>query len=159
MLKKNGKLCIAKKIRENGLRACVEIEDCAKQLGNACENETKKEVEETTAKMVEVMESVDLFRKMKNFEEEKSENPEFHVFRCYVQMIMEMILFVRAVRTGDWQLNLKSLQWFIEYFFAHDRINNARMIHLYLAEMKKLLESDPEIYQEFLDGNWFVNKT
>ena len=36
-------------------------------MGNACEKENKKEVEETTAKM----ESVDLIRKMKNFEEEK----------------------------------------------------------------------------------------
>ena len=139
------KLYIGKKIRENGLRACVEIEDCTKQLDNACENETKKEVEETTAKMVEVMESVDLLRKMKDFEEEKSENPEFHVFRCYVQVIMEMMLFVRVFLL-------------FKYFFAHDRINNARMIPLYLAEMKKLLESDPEIYQGFLDFNWVVNK-
>lgn len=56
------------------------IKDCAKQLRNACEKKTKKEVEETTAKMVQVMESVDLIRKMKNFEEEKSQNPEFQVF-------------------------------------------------------------------------------
>ena len=48
------------------------IEDCIKQLANACENETKKEVEETTAKMVEVMKSLDLIGKMKNFEEEKA---------------------------------------------------------------------------------------
>ena len=32
------------------------------------------------------------------------------------------------------------------------------MIPLYLVEMQKLPESDPEIYQEFLDGNWVVNK-
>ena len=77
------------------------IEHCAKQLDDACENKTKKEVQETTAKMVQVMESVDLIRKMKNFEEEKSQNPEFQVFRCYMQMIMEMMLFVRAVRTRN----------------------------------------------------------
>ena len=134
------------------------IEDCAKQLGNACERETKKEVQETSAKMVEVMESADLIGKMKKFEEERSQNLEFQVFRCYMQMIMEMMLFVRAVRTGDWQLHLTSLQLFTEYFFAHDRLNYARMIPLYLAEMEKLPDSDPEIYQEFLDANWVVNK-
>ena len=32
------------------------------------------------------------------------------------------------------------------------------MIPLYLAEMEKLPDSDPEIYKEFLDGNWVVNK-
>ena len=32
------------------------------------------------------------------------------------------------------------------------------MIPLYLAEMQLLPESDPEIYDEFLSGNWVVNK-
>ena len=32
------------------------------------------------------------------------------------------------------------------------------MIPLYLAEMELLPESDPDINEEFLSGNWFVNK-
>ena len=32
------------------------------------------------------------------------------------------------------------------------------MISLYLAEMKMLPESDPEIYEEFRKGNWVVTK-
>ena len=32
------------------------------------------------------------------------------------------------------------------------------MIPLYLAEMASLETSDPEIYAEFLQGNWVVNK-
>ena len=32
------------------------------------------------------------------------------------------------------------------------------MIPLYLAEMKMLEESDPEMHQEFVAGNWVVNK-
>jgi len=66
-----------------------EIEDGAKQLSIACERETKKEIEET--KMVEVMESVDLIRKMKKFQKEKDKNPVFEVFRCYMQIIMVWI--------------------------------------------------------------------
>ena len=31
------------------------------------------------------------------------------------------------------------------------------MIPLYLAEMKMVDESDPELYQEFVIGNWVVN--
>ena len=37
-------------------------------------------------------------------------------------------------------------------------LNYARKIPLYLAEMKMLPESDPEIYEEFREGNWIVNK-
>ena len=36
--------------------------------------------------------------------------------------------------------------------------NNARMIPLYLAEMQMLQVTDPEKYEEFLEGNWVVNK-
>lgn len=36
--------------------------------------------------------------------------------------------------------------------------NNARMIPLYLAEIQMLQETDPEKYEEFLEGNWVVNK-
>ena len=32
--------------------------------------------------------------------------------------------------------------------------NNARMIPLYLAEMQMLQVTDPEKYEEFLEGNW-----
>ena len=32
------------------------------------------------------------------------------------------------------------------------------MIPLYLAEMKALPLNDPDVYREFLDGNWVVNK-
>ena len=43
--------------------------------------------------MVEVMESVDLIRKMKKFQEEKDKNPVFEVFRCYMQIIMVWIWY------------------------------------------------------------------
>ena len=47
---------------------------------------------------------------------------------------------------------------FTKYFFAHDRLNYARMIPLYLAEMKALPRTDTEIHSQFKDGNWVVNK-
>ena len=71
---------------------------------------------------------------------------------------MEMMAFIRAVCTGDWDLHLKTLEVFTKYFFAHDLLWYARMIPLYLAEIDKLEVSDPEIYAEFKRGNWVVNK-
>ena len=73
-------------------------------------------------------------------------------------MVLEMMMFVRAVRTADWLLHLQALEKFTKYYFAHDRLNYARMIPLYLAEMKALPLNDPDVYREFLDGNWVVNK-
>ena len=77
-----------------------------------------------------------------------------------MRMVMEMLQFIRAVyvRTGDWKLHLQALEVFTKYFFAHDRLNYARMVPLYLAEMDSLPATDPDVFAEFLSGNWVVNK-
>ena len=59
---------------------------------------------------------------------------------------------------ADWLLQLQAFKIFTKYYFAHDRLNCAQMIPLHLAEMKSLPETDPDIYREFKDGNWVVNK-
>lgn len=69
-----------------------------------------------------------------------------------------MMQLIRAVRTGEWILRLQALQVFTKYLFAHDRLNYARMIPLHLAEMNSLPTTDPDIYGEFLSGDWEVNK-
>ncbi|XP_015750019.1 PREDICTED: uncharacterized protein LOC107329879, partial [Acropora digitifera] len=76
----------------------------------------------------------------------------------YMCMVLEMMMFIRAVRTANWNLHLQSLEKFARYFFVHDRMNYAGMIPLYLAEMKSLKTTDPDIEAEFQSGNWVVNK-
>ena len=75
-----------------------------------------------------------------------------------MKMVLEMLQFIRAVRTANWELHLMTLETFTKYFFARDKVTYARMIPLYLAEMKSLKETDLEIYNEFMEGNWVVNK-
>ena len=43
-------------------------------------------------------------------------------------------------------------------FFARDRLKYDRMNPLYLADMQMLQVTDPEIYEESLEGNWVINK-
>ena len=73
-------------------------------------------------------------------------------------MVLEMMMFTRAVQTANWNLHLQFLDIFKQYFFAHDRMNYARIIPLYPAEMKFLKTTDPDIEAEFQNGNWVVNK-
>ena len=48
----------------------------------------------------------------------------------------------------------------MKYFFAQEMLNYAHMIPVCLAEMEIVMEivkeTDPEIYQEFQNGNWVV---
>ena len=115
-------------------------------------------MKDANARLMRVIESQRIIEKMAEFDAVHEKHPMFKVTRQYMRMVMEMLEFIRAVRTGDWELHLKALEIFTKYFFAHDRLNYARMIPLYLAEMKSLETSDPDIYAELQQGNWVVNK-
>ena len=76
-----------------------------------------------------------------------------------MHMVQLVLLFIKAVRNADWDLHLSSLEAFTKYFFAYDKLHYARMIPLYLAEMKALKHTNPLIWEEFQNDNWVVNKT
>ena len=95
---------------------------------------------------------------MCQFDNQNCGKPLFVIMRQYLQMITEVLQYIRAVRTGNWHLHLQSTETFIKYFFAHDMLNYARMMPVYLSDMEKLKDSEATIYAEFLQGNWIVNK-
>ena len=74
--------------------------------------------------------------------ENNKDSPLFVVTRYYMKMVMVMLSLIKAVRTGDWQLHLLSLKLFSKYFFAHDKINYAGMIPVYLAEISALKKTN-----------------
>jgi len=129
----------------------------AKHLEEACSSGEKRRITEMHKEMVNAVESMDIMKRMAEFDGRHTNNPMFKVFRQYMCMILEMMMFIRAVRTANLNLHLQALEIFTKYFFAHDRLNYARMIPLYLAEMKSLKTTDPDIDAEFQNGNWVVN--
>lgn len=76
-----------------------------------------------------------------------------------MDMVEVMLLLSQAVRSSDWKLSLEALHNFRKYFFDMDRQNYARMIALYLSDLANLEKTNPLIYEEFLFGNWVVNKS
>ena len=133
------------------------IEKSANQLSDACKKGDKHDITVKHEELSQTITSTELAAKMKQFDADHEDSSLFKFTRRYMAMVMEMT-FIRAARTGDWNLHLQALQLFVKYFFAHDTLNYARMIPLYLAEMEIVKESDPEIYQEFQNGNWVANK-
>lgn len=88
----------------------------------------------------------------------KSVEPVFKMACSYMDMVQSMLCFIRSVRTSDWNLSLASLHDFLKYFFAFNRLNYARMISLYLAEMDVLQLTDPDIWKNVIEGKWVVNR-
>ena len=122
------------------------LTECITQLNDACANNETEAVKEAHGRLVETIESEEVLKKMDEYDREKEKkSPSFKVVRQYMNMVLEMMTFIRAVRNGNWTLHLEALDVLTKYFFAHDMINYSTMIPVYLAEMQLLKESDPDI--------------
>lgn len=130
----------------------------AKQLEEACLGGEKRETAEIHEGEVDAVESMDIMKRIAEFDRQYTNNPMFKVFWQYMSMILEKMMFIRAVHTTDWSPHLQALEIFTKYFFVHDRLNYSWMIPLYLAGRKSLKSTDPDINAEFQNGNWVVNK-
>ena len=95
--------------------------------------------------MVDVIKYLDVIEKMTKFYSQVSQKTLFIVMRQYMQMVMDMLQFIRSVRTGDWNLYLLGTRTFVKYYFAHSKLRYARRIPVYLADIEALKQSDAEI--------------
>ena len=74
-------------------------------------------------------------------------------------MVKTLLQFIKAKRTGNWNLPLSSTAAMIPHFFAMDGTNYARWMPIYLADMHKLEERHPNVFQEFSAGNHSISRS
>ena len=68
--------------------------------------------------------------------------------------------YIRAARTGDWNLSLITLQKMINLFAASGHINYAKSARLYLQLMVELPTSHPWLYNKLSsEGHYFIRRT
>ena len=70
---------------------------------------------------VNAINSSEFKRKMSEYGNKNKDSPLFVVTRHYIRMVMVMLSFIKAVRTGVRQLHLLSLELFTKYFFLMTR--------------------------------------
>ena len=70
-----------------------------------------------------------------------------------VELLLNAIL---SVRSGDWHLFVTCVKDIIPYTFAYDNINYARYLTAMFSEMLTLEDDFPDIYEEFVAGNFAV---
>ena len=132
--------------------------EISQKLNAACVEGDIKEIQEACSVLDTTVEALQVKEMMKAFDAKNETKPLFKVMCQYMHMVVEMLAFIKSVRTGNWKLHLAALQAVTKYFFAHDRLVYALMIPLYLADMENLQRASPAIYKEFCQGNWVVNK-
>jgi hypothetical protein len=72
-------------------------------------------------------------------------------------MVLLLLQFVKAERTGNWKLHLSATAAMVPHFFSMDRVNYARWLPVYLSDMNMLESHHPEVYQEFMAGSHSVS--
>ena len=93
---------------------------------------------------------------MKDFEIEHSDNPNFKLWSSYMSMVEILLDFIQAEREGNWNLHLEAFAAMLPWLIIYDHTNYAKWGPVYLAEMKNLENTAPEVYAEFMNGNFVV---
>jgi hypothetical protein len=77
----------------------------------------------------------------------------------YVEMVKLLLQFIKAERTGNWELHLQSVAAMVPHFFAMNRPNYSRWLPVYIMDMRQLSSKHPEVYQEFMNGNHAISRS
>ncbi|KAI8521965.1 hypothetical protein Bbelb_017190 [Branchiostoma belcheri] len=74
----------------------------------------------------------------------------------YIDLVEILLGLLRATREGDWLLHLVSIRQLIPWCFSYDRVNYARYLSYYYAQMSRLQTQHPDVYAEFMRGRFSV---
>ena len=65
---------------------------------------------------------------------------------------IEILVFVRSIREGNFHLYVQSLRNLLEWFFALDHTNDARWLTIHVFNLILLPITHPDVYQQLLKG-------
>ena len=77
----------------------------------------------------------------------------------YIEQVGSLLCHIGACRSGDWEGYLAALENIIKYFFAHDLLNYARLMPVYLAQMNALENDEPVTLEALKSGDFVVAKS
>jgi len=77
----------------------------------------------------------------------------------YMDMVEILRTFIKAERTGDWLLHLKTLQNMLPYFAAAGHNLYLKSVYVYLSNMQDLKARNPEVYGLFIHGHHVLRRS
>lgn len=106
----------------------------------------------------ELLDCPQYVEKANEFHNMLKKNPNHAFWLQYLQLVEILLSFIRANRDGDWLLHLASFEAMLPWITIYDHLNYARWGPVYLADMKWLPKTAPDVYEEFLAGNFVVKR-
>lgn len=82
--------------------------------------------------------------------------PQFKYWSTIMEFQLLMCRFVQSLREGDFPLYVQVCDELYPWFHGMDHPNYARWLPVHVRDMVQLSEKHPDIYAEFLKGNFVV---
>lgn len=73
----------------------------------------------------------------------KDNGPLSAFWMSYIGMVEILLCLIRASREGNWMMHLAAIRAIIPWFFAYDKLNYARYLTYYYAQMSRLETDHP----------------
>jgi len=112
------------------------------------------------ASLKELLENASINRTMELFQvyldSLRSQHGLSAFWMSYLDMTEMMLGLIRASREGNWMLHLECIRNMIPWCFAYDKLNYARYLSYYYANMTQLPVEHPEVHAHFLQGGFAV---
>ncbi len=77
----------------------------------------------------------------------------------YMEMIDILRKFLKAERTGNWELHLQAIHDMLPYFAASGHNLYAKSAYIYLQMMQSLPNTHPDVYRRFQEGYHVVRRS
>ena len=111
---------------------------------------------------VEVCEDQFLVRVQKKLRDQSdvlTTYPTARLWLVYMEMVNLLRQFLKAERTGNWQLHLRTLQEMLPYFAAAGHNLYTKSVHVYLQQMLQLEEHHPDVFASFTSGYHVIRRS
>lgn len=91
--------------------------------------------------------------------QQRKKEPQFLFWHQILEYILLVLQFVKAIRLGNFQQHIDTLELIMPWLFALDHHNYAKCLPVYLRDMCTLEEIHPDVHTEFLKGNFVGQKS
>ena len=102
-------------------------------------------------------EAVKTFHEWK--EDKSTRCPQFLYWSDALDLQLHCLQLVRALREADFSLYVKAIKLILPWMFALDHPNYARWLSVHYRDMCGLSTKHPDVYTQFMNGNFVVHKT
>lgn len=92
-------------------------------------------------------------------EKRKKKSTSFHYWINVLILIQLLRDVVRADRSGDWILHVKSFGNFLPILYIFDRTNYIRWGSIYYQDILQLEKRKPELFAKFMEGKFVVKRS